>query len=251
MASDSQLLERFQREARAASALNHPNICTIHAIEQHERQHFIVMELLEGQTLSQRMGAQSFDLEKLLPLAIQIADALESAHAKGIVHRDIKPANIFLTERGQEKILDFGLAKLVRSESANNTEGVTIDPDETHLTTAGMAVGTIAYMSPEQARGEELDSRTDLFSLGAVLYQMVTGQNPFPGSTSAVIFNKILNSEPISPVTLNPSLPAELERIINKALETDRDVRYQVAAELRGDLKRLQRETDSGRTAAV
>src|SRR5713226_3939810 len=181
MASDTQLLERFQREARAASALNHPNICTIHAIEQHERQHFIVMELLEGQTLSQRMGAQTFDLEKLLPLAIQIADALESAHAKGIVHRDIKPANIFLSERGQVKILDFGLAKMSRGEIA---QGASVMQGETlvssnELTSPGAAIGTVSYMSPEQARGQLVDARTDLFSTGTVLYQMATGTLPF------------------------------------------------------------------------
>ena len=248
---DPDRLERFLREARSASALNHPGICTMHAIEEDNGKTFLAMELLEGKSLDALLVNAPLNFGRTLEIGIQLADALDAAHKKGIVHRDIKPANIFVTDRGQAKILDFGLAKLVRSESANNTEGATIDPGETHLTSPGMAVGTIAYMSPEQARGEELDARTDLFSLGAVLYQMVTGQNPFPGSTSAVIFNKILNSEPISPVALNPSLPAELERILNKALEKDRDVRYQVAAELRGDLKRLQRESDSGRTAAA
>src|SRR5579863_2965908 len=248
---DPETLERFLREARSASALNHPGICTMYAIEEDKGKTFLAMELLEGQSLDALLVNAPLIFARTLDIGIQLADALDAAHKKGIVHRDIKPGNIFVTDRGQAKILDFGLAKLVRSESANNTEGATIDPDETHLTSPGMAVGTIAYMSPEQARGEELDPRTDLFSLGAVLYQMVTGQNPFPGSTSAVIFNKILNSEPISPVTLNPSLPAELERILNKALEKDRDVRYQVAAELRADLKRLQRESDSGRTPAA
>jgi eukaryotic-like serine/threonine-protein kinase len=248
---DPQTLERFLREARSASSLNHPGICTMHAIEEDNGRTFLAMELLEGQSLDAALVNAPLTFGRTLDSGIQLADALDAAHKKGIVHRDIKPANIFLTERGQAKILDFGLAKLIRSESAMTTEGPTIDPDETHLTTPGLAVGTIAYMSPEQARGEELDSRTDLFSLGAVLYQMVTGQSPFPGATSAVIFDKILRQTPISPVTLNPSLPAEFERILNKALEKDRDVRYQVAAELRADLKRLQRETDSGRSAAA
>ena len=248
---DPQTLERFLREARSASSLNHPGICTMHAIEEDNGKTFLAMELLEGQSLDALLVNAPLTLTRTLDLAIQLADALDAAHKKGIVHRDIKPANIFVTERGQTKILDFGLAKLIRKESGLTTEGATIDPDETHLTSPGLAVGTIAYMSPEQARGEELDARTDLFSLGAVLYQMVTGQNPFPGATSAVIFDKILRQAPISPLTLNPSLPAEFERILNKALEKDRDVRYQVAAELRADLKRLQRETDSGRGAAA
>jgi serine/threonine protein kinase len=246
---DPQTLERFLREARSASALNHPGICTIHAIEEDSGRTFLAMELLEGQSMDHVLVNAPLALARTLEIGIQLADALDVAHKKGIVHRDIKPANIFLTDRGA-KILDFGLAKLVAGPGTA-TEGPTVDPDQTHLTTPGTAVGTIAYMSPEQARGEELDARTDLFSLGAVLYEMVTGQHAFPGSTSAVIFDGILRNTPTSPVTLNPSLPAEFERIVNKALEKDRDCRYQVAAELRADLKRLQRESDSGRTPAA
>jgi eukaryotic-like serine/threonine-protein kinase len=246
---DPQTLERFLREARSASALNHPGICTIHAIEEDGGRTFLAMELLEGQSLDRVLVNAPLAFGRTLEIGIQLADALDAAHKKGIVHRDIKPANIFLTDRGA-KILDFGLAKLVAGPGTA-TEGATVDPDETHLTTPGTAVGTIAYMSPEQARGEELDPRTDLFSLGAVLYEMVTGQHAFPGSTSAVIFDGILRNTPTSPLTLNPSLPAEFARILNKALEKDRDCRYQVAAELRADLKRLQRESDSGRTLAA
>lgn len=253
MASDTQLLERFQREARAASALNHPNICTIHAIEQHERQHFIVMELLEGQTLSQRMAEQTFDLEKLLPLAIQIADALESAHAKGIVHRDIKPANIFITERGQVKILDFGLAKVEKLQLGESTS---FSFDETSaetnaLTSPGSAIGTIMYMSPEQARGGLVDARTDLFSLGTVLYQLATGALPFAGDTSAVIFDSILNREPLPVDMVNSGLPREFGRIIEKTLEKDRNLRCQSATELKTDLIRLKRDLESGKKAAA
>jgi len=247
---DSQTVERFLREARSASALNHPGICTIHAIEEDGNKTFIAMELLEGHSLDALMVNGPLAFGRTLEIGVQLADALDAAHKKGIIHRDIKPANIFITERGAAKILDFGLAKLVATGS-NVTEGATVDSDETHLTNPGTAVGTIAYMSPEQARGEELDTRTDLFSLGAVFYEMITGRRPFTGSTSAVIFEGILRNAPVSPVTLNPSLPAEFERILNKALEKDRDVRYQVAAELRADLKRLQRESDSGRTAAA
>jgi len=248
---DPQALERFLREARAASSLNHSGICTIHAIEEHQAKTFIAMELLEGQTLDKLTRQGAIPVARAIEIGIQLADALDAAHKKGIIHRDIKPANIFVTERGPVKILDFGLAKLT-SEHHAYADGETIgDPETLLLTSPGTAVGTIAYMSPEQARGEELDTRSDLFSLGAVLYQIVTGKQPFPGSTSAVVFDNILRNTPVAPVSLNPEVPAELERILNKALEKDRDVRYQVAAELRADLKRLQRELDSGKVTAA
>ncbi len=248
---DPQTLERFLREARSASALNHPSICTIHAIEEHDGRTFIAMELLEGQTLDQLIPLGALPIPRAIDIGIQLSDALDAAHKKGIIHRDIKPANVFITERGAIKILDFGLAKLLPEHHAN-FDGETVGDTQTMLLTSpGTAVGTISYMSPEQARGEDIDPRSDLFSLGCVLYQLSTGRLPFPGSTSAVVFDKILNNAPVAPITLNPEVPAELERILNKALEKDREVRYQVAAELRADLKRLQRELDSGKSMAV
>jgi len=254
LAQDPQARERFQREARAASALNHPNICTIYDIGEHENRLFIVMECLEGSTLKHRIEERAIPLDQILEFGVQVADALEVAHAANIVHRDLKPANLFLTRRGQAKILDFGLAKVAgparpMETAAGSMATAAVDP--AHLTSPGSTLGTVAYMSPEQARGEELDARTDLFSFGAVLYEMATGKQPFTGNTSAIIFDAILNKPPTAPVRINPDLPAGLENVINRCLEKDRTLRYQTASDLRADLQRFRRDTQSSKIAAV
>jgi serine/threonine protein kinase/Tfp pilus assembly protein PilF len=252
LSRDPQAIERFQREARAASSLNHPHICTIYDVDQYDGHHFIVMEFLEGQTLKHRISGKPMDLDRIPEYGFQMADALEAAHAKAIIHRDIKPANIFITDHGQIKLLDFGLAKLLperrgRARAAQLSTAFSNTTQDAHLTSDGVALGTVAYMSPEQVRGEDLDERTDLFSLGLVLYEMATGHQAFTGNTSGVVFDAILNRPPTPPVRLNPEIPIQLELIINKALEKDRHLRYRTAFDLRADLQRLKRDTDSAR----
>src|SRR5579859_1658371 len=256
VSKDHLAIERFQREARAASSLNHPHICTIYDVDEYEEQNFIVMEFLEGQTLKHRIAGRPIEIERVPEYGHQMADALEAAHAKAIIHRDIKPANIFLTDRGQIKLLDFGLAKLLpeRKGVASLTHAGAAFSNTTqdaHLTSTGVAMGTVAYMSPEQVRGEELDERTDLFSLGLVLYEMATGKQAFSGNTSGVIFEAILNRAPIPPARLNPAISPQLEHIINKALEKDRSLRYRTAGDLAADLQRLKRDSDSARAFHV